>query len=191
MPSPAALPLPSNSRDGRALCIATPAIVGISSTVSISMRVPPEESGTVRTVAAARNGCKRRMRSDSARARSLQLAPTLRRSSRVIVDALVVVWNTPAARMKGLDRAGKLTNDGATGLISIAVTIVPSHGTAAAQTLGNPMIAAAMARRRAAELTTGTPNAGPTLSALAADRIGLGCIGKDSSAPLENWQSPV
>jgi hypothetical protein len=92
------------------------------------------------------------MRSDSARARSLQLAPTLRRSSRVIVDGFVVVWKTPAARMKGLERAGKLTNDGATGLIWIAVTIVPSHGVAAAQTLGAPSIAAAMASRRAAEL---------------------------------------
>src|SRR5689334_22044228 len=95
-----------------------------------------------------------------------------------MVDVSVVVWNTPAARTNGRKRAGKLTNDGATGLISIAVTIVPSHGVAAAQTLGSPRIAAAMARRRAAELTTGTPNAGPTLSALAADRIGLGCMGK-------------
>src|SRR5690242_665369 len=151
MPSPPALPLPSNSREGRALWVAAPTIVGISSTVSISMRVPPAESGRARTVAAARKGCRRRMRSDSARARSLQLAPTLRRSSRVIVDALVVVWNTPAARMKGLERAGKLTKDGATGLTSIAVTIVPSHGVAAAQTLGSPKTAAAMARRRAAE----------------------------------------
>src|SRR5438874_486574 len=106
-------------------------MVGISSMVSTSMRTPPAVSETARTVASARKGWNRRMRSDSVRSRSVHGCPTVSSRKLRITSALVVVWCNPRARATGRRDRGNRMNEGSRGTMLTPETILPSHCAAA------------------------------------------------------------
>src|SRR2546423_6544435 len=105
-------------------------MVGISSMVSTSMRTPAV-SETARTVASARKGWNRRMRSDSVRSRSVHGCPTVSSRKLRITSALVVVWCNPRARATGRRDRGNRMNEGSRGTMLTPETILPSHCAAA------------------------------------------------------------
>src|ERR1044071_3976491 len=130
-PWPATLPFPIRSAAGLLFRKRKLKTVGISSMVSTSMRTPPAESETARTVASARKGWKRRMRSDSARRRSVHGCPTDNSKKLPITSAWVVVWCNPTARASTRSDRGNRMNEGSCGTMRTPETILPSHCAAA------------------------------------------------------------